>query len=189
VFDIGDVLEVTPRTGWPEQWATRLHKTAAQLSRASGRFWGLSSSFGGDLRAPRVTNRLLSPAFCDDFRLAEVAQHLLTREHEAFHADCAGGIRAQRTPGKRLHRRGEARLIDPCKASPRQGPRTANKAYGRPTGESPHRSSGFQARHPCRSIPRPGTDHAALKPPRSPDSPPNDEESRSGSWFCPEVDP
>lgn len=25
IFDIGDVLEVNPRTGWPERWATRLH--------------------------------------------------------------------------------------------------------------------------------------------------------------------
>ena len=50
---------------------------------------------------------------------------------------------ARRKTEKRLHRKGEARLIDPCDASARQG-----YAHGdglrRPTGESPHRSSRRQ---------------------------------------------
>ena len=51
------------------------------------------------MHASSVTNRLLSPWFCDDFRLAEVAQHLLTREHKAIRADAAGVSARSARPG------------------------------------------------------------------------------------------
>ena len=31
VFDIGGVLEITPRTGWEEKWEARLHVKPGEL--------------------------------------------------------------------------------------------------------------------------------------------------------------
>jgi len=79
--------------------------------------FGLSSSFGGDLRASTVANRLLSRGFCDDFRVPEPARISRRGEHDAIcpiapgHACVVGrpplrgthsGTRAQhRGPGRR----------------------------------------------------------------------------------------
>ena len=47
---------------------------------------GLSSSFGGDLRASTVVNRLLSRRFCDDIRVPELAHISPRGEHDAIRA-------------------------------------------------------------------------------------------------------
>jgi hypothetical protein len=132
---------------------------------------GLSSSFGGDFHASSMTNRLLSARFCDDFRLAEVAQHLLTREHEATRADAAG------VPAR------SARLETSASKGRREADRPlrglgASRARVRPRLTAPY------GRVPASIVqisgaasmpldPRPGGDHAALTPPQElPDSPP-----------------
>ncbi len=46
----------------------------------------LSSSFGGDLRASTVANRLLSRMFCDDIRVPELAHISPRGEHDAIRA-------------------------------------------------------------------------------------------------------
>jgi epoxide hydrolase-like predicted phosphatase len=43
VFDIGDVLEVNPRTGWPERWATRLRMTVAPFEQRLEEIWAPGS--------------------------------------------------------------------------------------------------------------------------------------------------
>jgi hypothetical protein len=39
VLDIGDVLEVNPRTGWTERWATRLGMTVSEFDQRLGEIW------------------------------------------------------------------------------------------------------------------------------------------------------
>ncbi len=43
VFDIGDVLEVNPRTGWPARWAARLALDPAAFDRSLGALWAPGS--------------------------------------------------------------------------------------------------------------------------------------------------
>ena len=40
VFDIGGVLEVNPRTGWPARWAQRLGLDAAAFVTRLDDIWG-----------------------------------------------------------------------------------------------------------------------------------------------------
>lgn len=40
IFDIGDVLEVNPRTGWRERWAKRLLVDAASFEQRLDAIWG-----------------------------------------------------------------------------------------------------------------------------------------------------
>ena len=39
IFDIGDVLEVNPRTGWPGRWADRLGVEVGEFERCLDRIW------------------------------------------------------------------------------------------------------------------------------------------------------
>lgn len=39
VFDIGGVLEITPRTGWVEAWETRLNLRPGEIERRLGDVW------------------------------------------------------------------------------------------------------------------------------------------------------
>ncbi len=39
IFDVGDVLERNPRTGWPERWASRLNITVAQFDQRLEAIW------------------------------------------------------------------------------------------------------------------------------------------------------
>ncbi len=39
VFDIGGVLEINPRTGWPERWAARLELDTDDFERRLDRVW------------------------------------------------------------------------------------------------------------------------------------------------------
>ncbi len=39
VFDIGGVLEITPRTGWVEKWEARLHLKPAELDERLMDVW------------------------------------------------------------------------------------------------------------------------------------------------------
>jgi epoxide hydrolase-like predicted phosphatase len=39
IFDIGDVLEVNPRTGWPERWADRLRIDVDEFERRLDGIW------------------------------------------------------------------------------------------------------------------------------------------------------
>jgi putative hydrolase of the HAD superfamily len=49
IFDIGDVLEVNPRTGWPGRWARQLSIDLDQFERRLGALWGLGSTGGRTL--------------------------------------------------------------------------------------------------------------------------------------------
>jgi FMN phosphatase YigB (HAD superfamily) len=44
VFDIGGVLEITPRTGWVEKWETRLHLKPGELDERLRDVWKDGSS-------------------------------------------------------------------------------------------------------------------------------------------------
>jgi len=91
-------------------------------------------------------------------------------DHRA-HRRTGSAQSATRTPKTRTTAslKGEARLIDPCNASARQGPAHGNGLL-RPTGESCHRSSRY---HGAASMPldlraRHRSDHAlAAQQPRS----------------------
>lgn len=43
IFDIGDVLEINPRTGWPGRWASCLHMDVAVFERCLDAIWGPGS--------------------------------------------------------------------------------------------------------------------------------------------------
>jgi epoxide hydrolase-like predicted phosphatase len=43
IFDIGDVLEVNPRTGWPERWAKQLGTDVASFERRLDEIWAPGS--------------------------------------------------------------------------------------------------------------------------------------------------
>lgn len=43
VFDVGDVLEVNPATGWPERWANRLAMTLAEFEQRLDGIWASGS--------------------------------------------------------------------------------------------------------------------------------------------------
>lgn len=43
IFDIGDVLEVNPRTGWQTKWAVRLKTTVDQFEQSLGAIWASGS--------------------------------------------------------------------------------------------------------------------------------------------------
>jgi putative hydrolase of the HAD superfamily len=43
IFDIGDVLEVNPRTGWPARWAKRLLMDVASFERRLDEIWAPGS--------------------------------------------------------------------------------------------------------------------------------------------------
>lgn len=43
IFDIGDVLEVNPRTGWPERWATQLRMDLQSFERLIDDIWAPGS--------------------------------------------------------------------------------------------------------------------------------------------------
>ena len=47
VFDIGGVLEITPRTGWDQTWADRLSLTRAQLIARLEPVWSRGSRICG----------------------------------------------------------------------------------------------------------------------------------------------
>lgn len=65
-FDIGDVLEVNLRTGWPERWAAHLGMTPDQLEQTLGKIWAAGSvgelSLEGVEGQIAVTFRLDEPA-------------------------------------------------------------------------------------------------------------------------------
>ncbi len=44
VFDIGGVLEITPRTGWGEKWEARLHLKPGELNERLMDVWKDGSS-------------------------------------------------------------------------------------------------------------------------------------------------
>src|SRR5260370_6573210 len=44
VFDIGGVLEITPRTGWVEKWEARLHLKPGELDERLMDVWRAGSS-------------------------------------------------------------------------------------------------------------------------------------------------
>jgi epoxide hydrolase-like predicted phosphatase len=50
IFDIGDVLEINPRTGWPERWAKRLLMDVASFERRLDEIWGPGSIGKSDLK-------------------------------------------------------------------------------------------------------------------------------------------
>ena len=84
----------------------------------------LSSSFGGDLRASTVANRLLSRMFCDDIRVPELAhisprgEHDAIRAHRARHPCVVGRPPLARTRSrhKAQHgaRVGQVRILRAC---------------------------------------------------------------------------
>jgi epoxide hydrolase-like predicted phosphatase len=43
ILDIGDVLEMNPRTGWPERWASRLHMDVTSFERCVEEIWAPGS--------------------------------------------------------------------------------------------------------------------------------------------------
>ena len=68
VFDIGGVLERTPRTGWQDRWSARLGLTRAEFDtrmRPIGRAGSL-----GEIDEPEVERRLADAYGLDDVALA-----------------------------------------------------------------------------------------------------------------------
>ena len=51
IFDIGDVLEVNPRTGWPSRWATRLSMDVADFKQRLVAIWAAGSVGAAGLEA------------------------------------------------------------------------------------------------------------------------------------------
>ena len=49
IFDIGDVLEINPQTGWPQRWARRLGIEVDQFATRLGELWAQGSTGGQDL--------------------------------------------------------------------------------------------------------------------------------------------
>ena len=89
--------------------------------RSSGGEIRLSSSFGGDLRASTVANRLLSRRFCDDIRVPELAhisprrEHDAIRAHRARHPCVVGRPPLAPAPGtKHSTARGQVRILRAC---------------------------------------------------------------------------
>ena len=57
VFDIGGVLEITPRTGWDQTWADRLSLTRAQLIARLEPVWSRGSRICGVRSSRRCGGR------------------------------------------------------------------------------------------------------------------------------------
>jgi epoxide hydrolase-like predicted phosphatase len=70
VFDIGGVLEKTPRTGWPERWAARLGLTPAEFSERMTPINRAGSL--GEITEAEVDERLAAAYGLDDATLAEL---------------------------------------------------------------------------------------------------------------------
>ena len=49
IFDIGDVLEVNPQTGWPQRWACRLSIAVDEFGTRLGELWAPGSTGERDL--------------------------------------------------------------------------------------------------------------------------------------------
>src|SRR5258708_15069710 len=56
VFDIGGVLEITPRTGWVEKWEARLHLKPGELDERLMDVWRDGSS--GNISEEEVEKRV-----------------------------------------------------------------------------------------------------------------------------------
>lgn len=70
VFDIGDVLELNPRTGWLERWATRLRMNVVEFEQRLGEIWDPGSVGGSTLEQ---VERETAVAFnLDDSALTEL---------------------------------------------------------------------------------------------------------------------
>jgi putative hydrolase of the HAD superfamily len=67
IFDIGDVLEVNPRTGWPERWARRLSIDLDEFERRLGALWGPGST--GDRTLAEIEAATAKPFGLDDAML------------------------------------------------------------------------------------------------------------------------
>lgn len=50
IFDVGDVLEVNPQTGWPQRWARRLGIELDRFAMRLGKLWAQGST-GGSVRS------------------------------------------------------------------------------------------------------------------------------------------
>jgi epoxide hydrolase-like predicted phosphatase len=72
VFDIGDVLEENPRTGWPERWATRLSTPVAQFERRLGEIWAPGSV--GRLSLDDIERQTAAAFDLDDTALAALME-------------------------------------------------------------------------------------------------------------------
>ena len=89
----------------------------------------LSSSFGGDLRASTVVNRLLSRRFCDDIRVPELAhisprgEHDAIRAHRARHPCVVGRPPLARTRSRHKAQHGAGRPSAHLASMPAWGPR------------------------------------------------------------------
>lgn len=86
IFDFGDVLEVNPRTGWPERWAGRLGTDLDSFQQCLDEIWLLARSERRTLK--RLSDRRLVPsglmmqpsAHSDDAWSEYVGTALLTPE-------------------------------------------------------------------------------------------------------------
>lgn len=70
LFDIGDVLEVNPRTGWRERWARRLTMTVDQLEQHLAEIWVRGSV--GEISLDEVERQIASSLRLDAAALTEL---------------------------------------------------------------------------------------------------------------------
>ncbi len=70
VFDIGDVLEVNPRTGWAERWASRLHMSVGQFEQRLYPVW--ASGPTGRATLEEIELEIAAALDLDDSALTEL---------------------------------------------------------------------------------------------------------------------
>jgi epoxide hydrolase-like predicted phosphatase len=68
IFDLGGVLEVNPRTGWPEQWAERLQMDLASFERVLDEIWAPGASGSG--RLEEIEQQTATALGLDQYSLA-----------------------------------------------------------------------------------------------------------------------
>jgi epoxide hydrolase-like predicted phosphatase len=94
VFDIGGVLEINPRTGWPALWATRLKLEPREFEQRLESIWGPGSI--GALSLEEIERRTADALGLDHATLAALmsdwwAEYIGTLNREL--ADYFGGLR------------------------------------------------------------------------------------------------
>lgn len=72
IFDIGGVLEVNPRTGWPERWAARLNMDLAAFERQLDAIWDPGSV--GSTALEEIERQTAGALDLDPITLADLMQ-------------------------------------------------------------------------------------------------------------------
>jgi epoxide hydrolase-like predicted phosphatase len=76
IFDVGGVLEITPRTGWEQRWAMRLGLDVAQLRECVDPIWRQGDI--GTLDLPEIERQTAASLKLDGFALRALMDDLWT---------------------------------------------------------------------------------------------------------------